>query len=468
MNFSYGLLGITLTIKANKEEKEKRITSSQRAEMIDREMEEFCEKKSREYGIVRGINLLKLQISIANESFYYEEVAMKNEDAVTFLEKEREELIARKDAMFDRIWKLPIEGGYYQDKSSMTVGRESGVMEEGGPNALLKQAEKYIENNGLDFPTEEYLQRIHSQVSAVISEIDKEIAILQKGISGEEYVNEQLRLYEGKYKILQNIVLESVDSQGNTSEVDTYIITDKGLVVAEIKNYGNENQRLHISNDGRWVIEDVHNGNILRRIDHSPVEQNTRHCLAVERLLEKEFGENCNIPVIPVIFIANNKVSISNESKSSVIRVSEFYTFINSIQNTAAISKEMQKKIEKLLNEHNIGAQDFKVTSRRMIMESLEKMERAFTQYVLYNNEVAEEYQRAVIRNTPVKEKKKREIQKASITTIALCLIPYLPILLFGWTPEFRIVLLIGYTLMLLNIPLGLIAGIILFCVLIM
>lgn len=467
MNFSYGLLGITLTIKANKEEKEKRITSSQRAEMIDREMEEFCEKKSREYGITRGINLLKLQISIANESFYYEKVAMKNGEAVTFLEKEREELIARKDAMFDRIWKLPIEGGYYQDKSSMTVGRESGVMEEGGPNALLKQAEKYIENNGLDFPTEEYLQRIYSQVSAEISEIDKEIAILHKGISGEEYVNEQLRLYEGKYKILQNIVLESVDSQGNTSEVDTYIITDKGLVVAEIKNYGNENQRLHITNDGRWVIEDIHNGNILRRFDHSPVEQNTRHCLAVERLLEQEFGEDCNIPVIPVIFIANNKVSISNESKSSVIRVSEFYTFINSIQNTAAVSKEMQGKIEKLLNEHNIGAQDFKVTSRRMIMESLEKMERAFTQYVLYNNEVAEEYQRAVIRNTPDKEKKKREVQRASITTIALCLIPYLPILLYGWTPEFRIVLLIGYTLMLLNIPLGLIAGIILFFVLI-
>ena len=35
-------------------------------------------------------------------------------------------------------------------------------------------------------------------------------------------------------------------------------------------------------------------------------------------------------------------------------------------------------------------------------------MERVFTNYVLYNNEIAEEYQRAVIRNKPVKEKKKR------------------------------------------------------------
>ncbi len=467
MDFSYGLLGIRQTIRAVREEKAKRIAPSQRAEMTDREMGEFCEKKAKEYGISRGENLAHLQISIANESYCYEEIAMTNEEAVGFLEKEKEELVSRRDAMFDRIQKLPIEGEFNLDKGSMRIGRQSGIRQMGGLNDLLSQAEKYIENSGIDFPTEEYLQRIHHQAGLVLDEIDKDIAVLRKGISGEEYVNEQLKLYEGKYKILKNIVLESSDSQGNTSEVDAYIITDRGLVVAEIKNYGNEDQRLHIANDGRWVIEDVHYGNILRRIDHSPVEQNTRHCLAVERLLEQKFGEGCSIPVIPVIFIANNKVSISNESKSSVIRVSEFYTFINSIQNAGAVSKEMQGKIESVLNEHNIGAQEFKVKSRRMMMGSLEKMEGAFANYVLYNNEVAQEYQKAVIRNKPVKEKGKRQAQKPSITTIVLCLLPYLPILLFGWTPEFRIVLLVSYTLMLFNIPIGLLAVIVLYLVLV-
>ena len=102
------------------------------------------------------------------------------------------------------------------------------------------------------------------------------------------------------------------------------------------------------------------------------------------------------------------------------------------------------------------------------MMDSLEKIEKVFTGYVLYNNEVAEEYQKAIIRNTPVKEKKKREVPKPNIMTIVLCLIPYLPILLFGWTPQFRIVLLVGYTIMLFSIPAGLLAGIILFCILIM
>lgn len=467
MGFAYGLLGIKDTISEIIREKQRKALLPDPKKVLDQEMEDFCNRKASEYGIIRGSNLQELQMSIAGKSYYYEEMSMKNEDAARFLETEREELIARKDAMFDRIQKLPIEGEFSLDKSSMRIGRKCGIMQEGGYNALLTKAEKYLENSGIDFPTEEYLQGIHYQASLVIDEMDKDIAILRKGIAGEEYVNEQLRLYEGKYKVLKNIVLESADSQGNTSEVDAYIITDRGLIVAEIKNYGNENQRLHITNDGRWVIEDIHSGSILKRIDHSPVEQNTRHCLAVERLLTREFRENSDIPVIPVIFIANNKVSISNESKSSVIRVSEFYTFINSIQSSATISKEMQEKIETLLNEHDIGEQEFKVKSRRHMMESLEEMEKVFSQYVLYNNEVAEEYQKAVIRNTPVKEKKQRKVQKPSITTIVLCLIPYLPILLFGWTPEFRIVLLISYTLMLFNIPLGLLAVIVLYHILI-
>lgn len=467
MNFSYGLLGIRNTIVESRKEKQRKAMLPDPQKVIDSEMEAFCEKKASEYHITRGKNLAELQMSIANESYYYDEVAMKNEDAIKFLEHERGEIIVRREAMFDRIWQLPIEGMHSLDRNDMKVGRKSGVMKEGGPNFLLKQAENYIENGGIDFPTEEYLQRIHYQASLVIGEIDKEIAILRKGMDGEAYVNEQLRLYEGKYKILQNIVLASADSQGNTSEVDAYIITDRGLVVAEIKNYGNESERLHITNDGRWVIEDMHSENILRRIDKSPVEQNTRHCLAVERLLQQEFGLESNIPVIPVIFIANNKVAINNESKSDVIRVSEFYTFINSIQNMMPVSKEVQDKIESLLQERNIGAQEFKVVSRRRMMESLEEMERIFTNYVLYNNEVAEEYQRAVIRNTPVKEKQKRKFQKPDARTIVLCLIPYLPILFFGWTPEFRLVLLISYTIMLFHIPLGLIAVVVLYFIIV-
>ena len=449
MEYQAGIIGKIYNYKLGKKQVESR-------EIIKKEMEAFCQKMASKYGINRGTDLLELQNAITSKTYYYKEFAMKNEDTILFLEKERQEILMRRDAMFERIKALPVEGFFGLDGQTMDIGRRFSGSNENGTNNMLAQAQEHLENNGIDFPTEEYLQRIFGWVTNLLDEIDKEIKILQKGVQGEDHVNEQLRLYEGKYKILKNIVIDSADSQGNTSEVDAYIITDKGLVVAEVKNYGNENQRLHITGDGRWAIEDIHNGTILKRIDKSPVEQNTRHCLAVERLLKETFGENCNIPIIPVVFIANNKVSIQNESRSSVLRVSEFYTFINSIVGGAVVSKEQQESIEKLLNDKNVGARDFWVKSRLQMMESLEQLEKVYTQYVLYNNEVAQEYEKVVEKNKP----------RVGLKFMGILAIPYILFFVFDFTTKFRALLLITYTLMLFNLGMGLGIGCLLFLVL--
>lgn len=446
MDYELGLLGL-LEFIYTKVLSKKQLSND---DIIKKEMEDFCNKTAKKYGVTRGINLLDMQHSIANPGYVDEEVAMINEDAVKFLEKEREELLRRKEAMFDRMSALPVDVVFDENKEYM---QKINIVKNGSLRDLLHQASEYIENNGVDIPTDEYVIRIFNWAKGLLDEVDKDLAILYKGLNGEEYVSQQLKLYEGKYKVLENIVIESNDSQGETSEVDTYIITDKGLVVAEVKNYGNENQRLHITSDGRWVIEDVHNGHVLRRFDKSPIEQNARHCLAIERLLKQELGEDCDIPIIPVVFIANNKVAIQNESQSSVIRVSEFYTFINSISNGAKVSKETQKKIEELLEEKNIGAREFSVKSRLQKMNCLEELEKAFTKYILYNHEVSQEYQCATKRNQAHVDWKKYGL---------VLLIPYLFIFLIDWTTNFRILLLAAYTICIFNIPLGIITGLVL------
>ena len=446
MDYQLGLLGL-LEFIYTKVLSKKQLSNDG---ITKKEMEDFCDKTAKKYGVTRGINLLDMQHSIANPGYVDEEVAMINEDAVKFLEKEREELLRRKEAMFDRMSALPVDVVYDENKEYM---QKINIVKNGSLRDLLHQASEYIENNGVDIPTDEYVIRIFNWAKGLLDEVDKDLAILYKGLNGEEYVSQQLKLYEGKYKVLENIVIESNDSQGETSEVDTYIITDKGLVVAEVKNYGNENQRLHITSDGRWVIEDIHNGHVLRRFDKSPIEQNARHCLAIERLLKQELGEDCDIPIIPVVFIANNKVAIQNESQSSVIRVSEFYTFINSISNGAKVSKETQKKIEELLEEKNIGAREFAVKSRLQKMNCLEELEKAFTKYILYNHEVSQEYQCAIKRNQAHVDWKKYGL---------VLLIPYLFIFLIDWTTNFRILLLAAYTIGIFNIPLGIIAGLVL------
>lgn len=428
---------------------------------IEDEMQQFCEKTAVKYGICRHTDITALYNRILDTSYYLEKVPMKNEDAVDFLEKERQDILSRMNAMYDRISKLPVEGKFSSDRSSIEIGRNCGIHSEGGYNELLTKAKKYIEN-GDKVPPEEYLQYIYNVILRILDDIDRDIAILQKGIHGEEMVRKQLKLYEGKYKVLENIVIDSVDSQGNTSEVDTYIITDKGLVVAEIKNYGNENQRLHITNDGRWIIEDAYYGRMLKRIDKSPIEQNARHCLAVERLLKEEFGEECNIPIIPVVFIANNKVSIQNESRSTVIRVSEFYTFINSISGGMIVPKKLQEEIERVLKDKDIGAQDFSVDSRRQMMDGLEQIEKVFTQYVLYNHEVAKEYPEVIKKHVPYLS------MMHMIPVVILSAIPYLLIFSLSnvFTTEFTNFLYITYTALIINVPIGILVGIIVFYIL--
>lgn len=453
MNFSTGLLGVM----NRREEKQIAKMQPEINRRVDAQMENFCERTASKYDIERGKHLLQLQIEIADRGYYYEELHMKNEDAAIFLEKEREELCRRKNAMYNRIKALPVEGIFAPEKNEIKIGRHSGVSKEGGANERLSYAKGYIENTGLDFPTEEYLQRFYVQANCLIEETDKDIAILQKGLQGEAQVMQQLKLYEGRYRVLPNIVLPSVDSMGDTSEVDAYIITEKGVVVVEIKNFGNEKQRLHISSDGRWVIEDVYSGNILRRIDKSPVEQNARHCLALERLLKEKFGEECNVPVIPVVFIGNNKIAIQNESRSAVLRASEFYTFINSLEVKNEVSREMQQNIESLLKKEDIGAREFGVKSRLKAMKSLEEMEEAFTKYVLYNDEVAREYPK-------VKEEHRPEISRKHWWILA---IPLVVLLLFpGLDWAVKAVLAVFYLVMLFNMAVAIGGSVVIFLIL--
>ena len=123
------------------------------------------------------------------------------------------------------------------------------------------------------YESEEYLQRVYHQAGAIIDEVEKDIGINQKGAYGESYVNEQLKLYENKYHILQNIVIRSEDSQGKTSEVDTYIITEKGQMPGKENVWGNccgtprlcrmfaEKKNLNIDEvDGIVVFEAINQG----------------------------------------------------------------------------------------------------------------------------------------------------------------------------------------------------------------
>lgn len=222
----------------------------------------------------------------------------------------------------------------------------------------IQQKETEYEDNHMSYHTSDFLDNFHNPYEDLISyhniilaaytRYDSSYKGLQKGDRGEAYVNRELELFRDKYKFASNIKIANIDFKGKTSETDLYVITSKGILVCEIKNKGNEKCRFKISKDGQWRKETGKHSEVM----DSPFAQNTRHCIATERLL-RDNGIN-DYKIIPVVIIANEKVQIENNSENAVIRISELYNYVQNLQFPEKYTEEYQNKILAILKQNNI------------------------------------------------------------------------------------------------------------------
>ena len=200
---------------------------------------------------------------------------------------------------------------------------------------------------------------------------------LSKGDHGEEYVDQTLELFNGKYKYAKNIKINHDDYKGKTSETDLYVMTSKGILVCEIKNKGNENCQFKISKDGQWSKYD-RNGEFIEVME-SPFAQNTRHCIATEMLLKANGIQDFKI--IPVVIIANEKVRIDNDSDNSVIRISELYNFVEKLNYPEKYNEEYQQKILDLLYANHIEEDNY--FDLNVVEEHMQKLTIDYAEYYL-------------------------------------------------------------------------------------
>lgn len=128
-----------------------------------------------------------------------------------------------------------------------------------------------------------------------------------KGNQGEDMVRKYFSLFADKYPLRMNVILPIRDEFARTSELDSVIVTPKGILVCEIKNWGSEKEDIHIAGDDTWYICKNHK----REKKKNPFEQNIRHAIALEKYL-KARGITCRI--IPVVVIADSKTTVVNES----------------------------------------------------------------------------------------------------------------------------------------------------------
>lgn len=146
--------------------------------------------------------------------------------------------------------------------------------------------------------------------------IRRDIEIEQKGLAGENEV-EQYISRKMDCRVLSNVVLPEVRESADapkTSETDLLVISDTGVYVCEIKNYGKAGQTLAVQPNGQIIKKDYY-GRELENMG-SPFYQNVRHTKAVKSVLEAAgLGD---MPVYSVVIIANTDVNVENNSTNIV------------------------------------------------------------------------------------------------------------------------------------------------------
>lgn len=315
-------------------------------------------------------------------------------------------------------------------------------------NILLEVRREISSTPSYGFKEEELLphmgfflmRKIYTKLLKDTSELDRQVGILVKGERGESLTSKYFSLFEDKYHIINNIIIPIADSFAKSSEIDTFIITPKGIFICEIKNWGNEDETIIIGSDGKWYRQ------IKRKKTpvSSPVEQNTRHRLATEKYL-KQFGIECEL--IPLIVIANNKTNIENNSNNVVIRMSEVYNYIENYNLPETLSKQTQNQILNILDSCEKSEKKFPAISFNMQEEYYNEYFRIA--FDIIDKEMSIKRQCAEVFREHVKHINKRNKKNWTVLLTSIAIIVII-LIVKNWT---GIKFMIGFAL------LGIIAG---------
>ena len=218
----------------------------------------------------------------------------------------------------------------------------------------------------------------------LLEESEKNVRIAQKGKAGEDYVSRVLQQCRGRFLYLENVVIPAYEEKGKTSETDVYIINSKGVFVCEVKNYGKSGQTLVIPNTGDWKIYEEDR---FLKSKPSAFVQNERHCNATSAFIKEHLG--IEVPIIPVIIIANDEVMIDRQTQNAVIRAGDIYSFVENWQD--AVDYRTQEQIVQAFEENMLDVNDFPVKLNRDRAGYLSSVIEELVPYLQANEKIAVE-----------------------------------------------------------------------------
>lgn len=233
--------------------------------------------------------------------------------------------------------------------------------------------------------SKEYLNKLQTlkheldSNSAVVEKIDKEIAIVEAGIFGEESILFELKNSGMDLVVLHDIYIETEDGRG--AQIDYFVITPYVNVIIECKNlFGN----IEINNKGDFIRTFEFRGKKYKEGIYSPVTQNERHLsvykdcrksdknIAVKLIFDKYFDRYNK----SVVVLANPKTVINDrfakkEIKEQVIRCDQLITYLKNLKSdTKSNKKEMRELGERILSMNIENRKDYLEKFDRIVEET--------------------------------------------------------------------------------------------------
>lgn len=212
-----------------------------------------------------------------------------------------------------------------------------------GP-VFLKQS-----NNATDY-IEKLKELQEKSATTLKDEIEKQIAIAEYGVKGEESIAFELKNSGIDMFILQDIYLEYNDL---SAQIDYIIITRKRIYILECKNLIGD---IEINSNGDFIRTYQLKGKKIKEGIYSPITQNARHLQILKQLraaskgnifsrkiFEKYFDETYK----SIVVLANPKIVLNakyaqKEVKEQIVRADQLVQKIKMLD--ANITETMSEK----------------------------------------------------------------------------------------------------------------------------
>lgn len=205
------------------------------------------------------------------------------------------------------------------------------------------------------------LQELRTTVpdSSVAAErIDREIAVTEAGIFGEDSVLFELKNSGMDLVVLRDLYIQTED--GRSAQIDFFVITPYANVIIECKNlFGN----IEINNKGDFIRSFEYKGRKYKEGIYSPITQNERHLEVykdcwesnkgfVTKLIAGKYFTDYNKTIV---VLANSKTVVNDkfakkEIKQQVIRADQLINYLKGLKTDVSSSlKSMRESGERVL-----------------------------------------------------------------------------------------------------------------------